>query len=185
MSHDSARKAGPLGVPDDVSQRMYDVLALTAQRLFPVGTSPEGIVKRHVWRNRRYVGEKHGKVQDWRGWSVNLRALESGYSTVYADYFINALTRSENSLLFGSDFADVLAMHHTFVFVFVTSCDVATLDTFSESGYNVRRINRIIHPGILMSSEDFMAVSAELWLTRVLDLLKLQQRLCQHKSRGA
>lgn len=76
-------------------------------------------------------------------------------------------------------------MHHTFVFVFVTSCDVATLDTFSESGYNVRRINRIIHPGILMSSEDFMAVSAELWLTRVLDLLKLQQRLCQHKSRGA
>lgn len=156
---------------------MYEVIALTVSQLFPPGTDPAGIVKRHVWRNAKYVGIVNGEVQVWYGVSANLRVLEQGYRTIYMDYIYNALPAETRERLFGITFSQAISTLDPFIFLYVTSCPVRFSQYVREKGFVFRQINDVIHPGCVIDILDFLDTSTNAWSQTALKLLKLQQYL--------
>lgn len=182
MPHHRPRPTSPRGVPDDVSRRMYDVLALTAQRLFPDGTDVSTLVKAHTWYDALYLGVVDNKVARWQGWSLSCRKLANGYRTLYFDYVRNLLPKSECDRLFGTSFCEEINGTDEFLYLFVTTCPLSSRSIFEAGGFTIQEFSSTIHPGKLFSREALMSTSELECSDYGLQLLSLQAFVRKNRS---
>jgi hypothetical protein len=115
-----------------------------------------------------------GEVQAWYGWSVNFKSLNKGYRTLYFDYVENTLAEDMRVKLFGEALAQLIESLTSFVFLFVTSCAYKDRAIFTEQNFMFRRINNVIHPGVLSEPGALLATSVEMWTDKAIHLLTLQ-----------
>jgi hypothetical protein len=162
------------GIPEVVDTHMRRVLQLVTEAIKP-GSSY--LVKRHVWRNIDYVGSDDGKIVEWRGWSANLRKVDARYKTIYIDYVENLLGPSERLRLFGELFTTLLENKSRFIFLYVTSCSFSDCNRVTAEGFVYRRINEVIHPGIILEIKSFLDNPASNWTEYGMRLLNLQHHL--------
>jgi len=162
-------------VPEAVSERMRLVLEETVEQIVP---NSRVIVKKHVWRNAKYVGMSGEKVAIWRGWSANLRMLDPRFGAIYIDYAETSNSTSENEQLFGFAFSESIKLINPFIFLFVTSCSIKKQEEIIAACFTFRQINATIHPGIVTSPKEFFDLPLNQWANIGSELLYLQHSIC-------
>ncbi|MCS6836819.1 MAG: hypothetical protein NZ750_12480 [Anaerolineae bacterium] len=150
------------GVPLAVYQRMYEVLAQALEQVLPSGIAPEMVIRKHVWYNSKYVGIASGQVQAWFGWRANMRPFNDDWRTLYIDYVPNKLPREERMRLFGQEFTQKIDGMGSFVFFFTTSFPFSRRQKVLDQGLTFRRIDDVVHPGVLMDACQFLDIQLAL-----------------------
>lgn len=163
-------------------ERAQSVLYETIRIIFPLNVDPAPLIKRHVWRDRKYVGEANGKVAAWQGWSANLNQIDFRYKAVYVDFVDNSLTFEERQRLFGSDFAAATHNWGSFVNLFVLDFPLSAVDTIRSEGFTPRIMARVAHACILASMDDFISTSVSYWASHLARLILMQRLLSIHRK---
>jgi len=158
------------------------VLYETIKILFPINIDPNKIIKTHVWRDRKYVGEANGRVVSWQGWSANLSTVDFRYRTIFIDRVPNVLSVEERTKLFGWDFAKTIAKLDEFVVLFVLDFPVDTYELILAEGFTPRLMSKAVHACVITTPDDFVAYSAHHWSSKVARLVLLQRLLSQHRK---
>jgi hypothetical protein len=117
-----------------LKQQIRNVLFETIRILCPVNVDPDSLIKPHNWRDRKYVGEKEGRVVTWRGYSANLVAVDFRYRAIFIDFVDNVLSQQEKVQLFGEDFAQAISDLPYFVIMFVLDFPLETLKAIKDQG---------------------------------------------------
>ena len=168
----------PIDMQDkDLQQYMHNVLVDTIRILFPITVNPHMLISRHSLDNVLYVGELNGKPNSWRGWSVNLASVDSGYRTIYIDCAENNLLDGERLRLFGDSFSQATNGMKSFVVVSVGGLHVRHRETVLSEGFIVMDIGQTLHACIVSTPEDFQAHSMAFWAAKVARLFNLQRAL--------
>lgn len=168
------------GVPDAVSERMRIVLEGVCDQV-ELGSST--LVKRHVWYNTVYVGTTGERAAAWYGWSANLRKVNQQYKTIYIDYITLPKPFDKLKDLFGSVFTNAIGSAETVVFLYVTSCPYVSKDKIRQAGYIFRQVNNIIHPGIILTTNELFNTPLTTLYTLGFELIKLQFMVCSDASK--
>lgn len=163
-----------MSVPSEIDNAMFDILTRVWERLSPTPADPlHSPVKRHVWRNEKYVGVANGRVQAWYGWSANFRRW--GYRTLYIDYVANTLALDRRYQLFGDIFSQDIDELSEFVFMFVASVSSDIKDKVIENGFTYRKLNKRLHPGYIIKTDLHIAKSTDYWSNKGLALMSFQK----------
>lgn len=163
-----------MSVPPEIDNAMYDILTRVWERLGPAPADPlRSPVKRHVWRNEKYVGVANGQVQAWYGWSANFKKW--GYRTLYIDYVVNTLAPDKRYQLFGDVFSRDIDELSEFVFMFVASVSSEIKDKVIENGFTYRKLDKRLHPGYIIRTDLHIAKSTDYWSNKGLALMSFQK----------
>lgn len=167
---------------DDLNSRLVDVLSDAIRTLFPLTPDPRKLVKKHVWRDRRYVGENDGKVAAWRGMSANLVELDFRYRAVFSDVVENNLPVRERYRLFGPAFTEHTLPHDRFVVLFVLDFPLGSEEEIIAQGFVPRRMHRTLHACVIAHPDEFLAQSVSHWTAKIVGLVLLQRVLSIHRK---
>lgn len=165
-----------------LDQQMTSVLAETIKILFPLDVDPSNLIKPHVWRDRRYVGEKDGRVLAWRGWSANLVEVDFRYRAIFFDVVDNLLPGEERVRLFGADFAHAVSDAPRFVVMFVLDFPTDSVEVIKDQGFVPRTLSRAAHACIIAGIEEFLDSPILYWAAKVARLVMLQRVLSIHRK---
>lgn len=154
---------------------MRYVAAETVGIVFPSRLDGEALVRQHVWRDARYVGRSAEKVVVWRGWSVNLSAVDAKYRNIYIDVVENSLPISERFRLFGDDFAVAIDGLREYVVLFVTALPADSCDEIRARGFIPRLLTTVAHGCIIADVSAFLEGSAAEWAEQLSRLVLLQR----------
>lgn len=163
---------------------MQDVAAETVGIVFPSRTGGESLVRRHAWRDARYVGRSAGKVVTWRGWSVNLSEVEPRYRNIYIDKVDNTLPVSERFRLFGEDFAEAIQGFAQFIALFVTALPADSGDEIRARGFVPRMLTTVAHGCIVTDVQSFLKGSISEWAEQLSRLVLLQRMISVSRAPG-
>lgn len=162
------------GVPDTINQRMHAILEGVVLEIAP---GHQSLVKPHIWRNVDYVGRSGDSIAVWRGWNANLKSVDPRYRSIYIDCVLKIDHVEENEALFGSLFAHILSQTQPLIFLYVTQCLYSQSSEVEASGFVYRRINRVIHPGVAFSVDQFFDTTTSQIIQRGVELIQLQHHL--------
>jgi hypothetical protein len=165
-----------------IEQHIKSVLRETIKILFPLYADTDGLIKRHAWRNKKYLGEHMGKVVAWQGWSANLVAVDFRYRAIFIDVVDNVLPTSERIRLFGDDFANAINHMQQFVVMFVLDFPVGAVGEIKKQGFIPRTMSRSIHACVIAEPHDFILHSPIYWAAQVVKLVILQRFLSIHRK---
>lgn len=158
------------------------VLFESIKTLFPLQVDPNDLIKSHVWRDRKYVGESQGRVVAWQGWSANLSSLDFRYRTIFVDRVSNVLSYDERTRLFGWDFAKAVAKYDEFVVMFVLDFPLDTYETILSEGFIPRIMTRAAHACVIAEPDNFSRQSTHHWASQIVRLVILQRLLSRHRK---
>lgn len=167
---------------DTLDQHIKEVLTETIRILFPINVDPNQLIKPHVWRDKKYVGQQNNKIVVWKGWSANLVAVDFRYRAVFVDVVENVLPVQERVHLFGEDFSAAIAGLSRFVVMFVLDFPLETIESIKEQGFVPRIMNRVLHACTIASVEEFVNLSVLHWTAKVARLVVLQRILSIHRK---
>ena len=167
---------------DELNSRLADVLSDSIRTLFPLTPDPRKLVKKHVWRDRKYVGEVDGKVATWRGTSANLVELDFRYRAIFMDVVENNLPVWERYRLFGPVFAEHTLKYDRFVVMFVLDFPPGSEGEIIAQGFVPRRMNRTLHACVIVHPDEFLAQSVSHWTAKIVGLVLLQRVLSIHRK---
>lgn len=159
-----------------------NVLTETIKILFPITTQPDHLIKRHVWRDKKYLGMADNKVVVWRGWSANLVAIDFRYRAIFIDVVENVLPVAEREKLFGKEFAQAISDMERFVVLFVLDFPKNALQHIIDQGFIPRHMGRVAHACIIASVENFLSLPALYWAAKTARLVMLQRMLSTHRK---
>lgn len=161
----------------DFDKQAQLVLFEAIRALFPLGANPSEIIKRHSWRDRRYVGEMNARVVSWNGWSANLSTIDPRYRTLYIDSVPNVFSMDERTTLFGYHFAESVEKFDNFVVQFVLDFPPEAHQIILNEGFIPRPLTRSVHACIISDIRDFTSVSSHHWALQLVRLANLQVNL--------
>ena len=164
-----------------INQQIKTVLSEAIQILFPVSVDPVTLIKRHVWRNRNYVGEYNNRVVVWKGWSANLVSVDFRYRVIFVDVVDNVLPYQEKVRLFGPDFAAKINNFDKFVVLYVTDFPLNTVEDIKKQGFIPRRTPKALHACVILEIEEFINMPALYWAAKITKLVLLQKFLSTHR----
>lgn len=167
---------------DILNQQIKNVLFETIQNLFPMSVDPNNLIKPHIWRDKKYLGEKNGRVITWRGYSANLVEIDFRYRAIFIDVVDNILPSEERVRLFGEDFANAISSLSQFVVMFVLDFPLDTLQDIKGQGFTPRRMTKALHACIVVSIDEFLATHPLYWSAKVARLVLLQRVLSIHRK---
>ncbi|MCS6802749.1 MAG: hypothetical protein NZ773_12520 [Dehalococcoidia bacterium] len=165
-----------------LSDWLRQVIEETVLLLFPGRPLPAGLVKRHVWRDQKYVGAAAGRVVPWEGWSANLANLDARYRAIFADVVDNILPESERYRLFGDAFSEEIRELNRFVVLFVLDFPLETEQDIILAGFTPRRMARVLHACKIVSVEEFLDKTTLHWAAVLTRLVMLQRFLSIHRK---
>jgi hypothetical protein len=165
-----------------MNTQMKRVLSETVRILFPLTAEPDALVKPHVWRDRRYVGEFGGKVAAWRGWSANLVRVDFRYRAVFVDLVENTLPLEDQLRLFGEPYVAATATMTRYVIMFVLDFPLDAVETISKQSFVARYLTTTAHACVIATVDEFMDISPLQWAARVARLVMLQRLLSIHRK---
>lgn len=165
-----------------LDSQIKSVLYESIKILFPTNSNPSTIIKRHVWRDRNYVGEKDGKVVAWHGWSANLVSIDFRYRAIFIDVVDNTLPPTKRVELFGSAFETAIADLSQFLVMFVLDFPTNSASAIQEQGFIPRHLPRALHACAIVGIDEFLACSSFHWAARVARLIMLQRFLSIHRK---
>ncbi|MBE7550151.1 MAG: hypothetical protein HS126_03625 [Anaerolineales bacterium] len=165
-----------------MNQQIRNVLFETIQILFPLNVDPGSLIKPHNWRDRRYVGEKDGRVVTWRGYSANLVAVDFRYRAIFIDTVDNVLPQLERVQLFGEDFAQAISDLPHFIVMFVLDFPLETLQAIRDQGFTPRKMPKALHACIITSIDEFIASHPFYWSAQIARLVVVQRILSIHRK---
>ncbi len=165
-----------------LEQHMADVLYETIRTLFPLVPNSPALIKKHSWRDRRYVGEVNGKLITWRGLSANLVQIDFRYRAVFIDLVQNVLPLEERYRLFGPAFAEGTLAYDQFVVLFVLDFPPESEADIIAQSFVPRRMSRSIHACVVAHPEEFLSQSVEHWTAKVVRLVLLQRVMSTHRK---
>jgi hypothetical protein len=79
-----------------MNDHIKQILSEAIKILFPLDVDPGSLIKPHMWRDRKYVGEFNGKVVPWQGWSANLNSVDFRYRAIFADVVENMIPKDRS-----------------------------------------------------------------------------------------
>ena len=161
---------------------VISVLYETTKIIFPVNIEPNDYIKRHAWRDRKYVGEVNGRVSTWQGWSANLTHVDFRYRAVFIDLVENNLPYEDRVKLFGLDFAQATENYKRFVILFVLDFPIDTAKIIKSEGFVPRYMTKVVHACQICSEEEFLSMSASHWAAKLSRLILLQRVLSIHRK---
>lgn len=165
-----------------LEQHMAAVLYEATRTLFPLAPNPRDLIKRHTWRDRRYLGEVDGKVLSWKGLSTNLVQIDFRYRAIFLDLVQNILPIQERHRLFGPVFTQNTLQYDRFVVMFVLDFPLESEADIVAQGFVPRRMNRALHACVVAHPEEFLSQSVEHWTAKVVRLVLLQRVLSTHRK---
>jgi hypothetical protein len=165
-----------------LENHMAEVLFEATRTLFPLASNPRGLIKGHVWRDRRYVGEFAGKVNVWRGFSVNLVQVDFRYRAIFLDIVENVLPVKERYRLFGADFTEYTLQYDRFVVMFVLDFPLDSESEIIAQGFIPRRMTKGLHACVIAGPEEFLSQTASHWAAKIVRLVLLQRVLSIHRK---
>lgn len=166
----------------DLDGRIQDVLAEAISILFPAEFDPRELIKRHVWRDRAYVGMHDGKVVSWRGWSANLVTYDSHYRAVFVDVVDNVLPVWQRIELFGEDFALAIEGLPQLVVLFVLDFPVDSMPQIRRQGFVPRLLTRSVHACVVAGLDEFFEQPILYWAAKIVKLVLFQRVLSTHRK---
>ena len=168
---------------DIVKFKLKQVIKRSAAILFPLQREQiEKLVKPHIWRDRKYVGEVSGKVCSWSGYSINIAYLDSRYRGLFADYVQNTLSLFDRLQLFGNEFTEATQNFSSFVVIFNLDIPLEATEIVTSLGFIPRRLNRSSHICLIYSPEDFLDAPLEFISLKVAEMVILQRNLAIHRQ---
>ena len=165
-----------------LDQHISAVLHEAIRTLFPLASDPGSLIKSHVWRDRRYVGEAAGRVVAWKGRSANLVQIDFRYRAIFIDLVQNVLPLAERYRLFGPTFVERTQAYDQFVVLFVLDFPLETEADIIAQGFVPRRMNRALHACVVAHPDEFLSQSVEHWTAKVVRLVLLQRVLSTHRK---
>jgi hypothetical protein len=165
-----------------LDHHIKEVLTETIKIVFPVNVEPANLIKRHVWRDKKYLGTAHNKVVAWCGWSANLVSVDFRYRAIFIDVVDNILPFQERERLFGRDFSDAISNKPQFVVMFVLDFPTHAIETIKTQGFVPRKMGRVLHACVIASIEQFHALPALYWAAKTARLVMLQRVLSIHRK---
>jgi hypothetical protein len=165
-----------------LEQHMADVLYETARILFPLASDLRNLIKSHVWRDRKYLGEVNGKVATWKGFSANLVQIDFRYRAIFLDLVQNVLPVHKRHQLFGPAFTEHTLNYEQFVVMFVLDFPLNSEAEIIAQGFVPRRMQRGLHACEIASPEEFLSQSVFHWAGKVARLVLLQRLLSIHRK---
>lgn len=165
-----------------LERHMAEVLHEAIRAVFPLVPNPRSLIKRHRWRDRKYVGEVNGKVATWEGLSANLVHFDSRYRAIFLDLVQNELPVEERTRLFGPVFTEYTLKHSEFVVMFVLDFPIDSEAEIIAQGFVPRRMNRVLHACVVAHPDEFLSQSVLHWTAQVVRLVLLQRVLSTHRK---
>lgn len=162
--------------------RIQEVLTEAVSILFPGEVDLAGLLKRHVWRDRKYVGVHKGKVASWRGWSANLVTADSHYRAVFVDVVDNDLSVERRIELFGEDFAFAVENLRQFVVLFVLDFPLDAVPQIRQQGFIPRFLTRSVHACVIADPVEFLELPSLYWAAKIVKLVLFQRILSTHRK---
>jgi hypothetical protein len=164
-------------IEDHIRQSIWQAL----RALYPITPDIGSLLKPHVWRDRRYVGESAGRVLTWKGLSANLQRVDARMRTVYVDYVPYAYGADEAVALFGKDFADCLRSAGPSIVTFVLDFPHDTIDEITRTKFVPRLIGRKLHACVIKNVDAYLAVDPSAHASQIIELLMLQRALANQR----
>ena len=149
--------------------------------LYPTAPDPGALIKPHVWRDRRYVGESGGLVLTWKGLSANLQRVDARMRTVYVDYVPHAYGANEAVALFGKDFADCLRSAGPSIVTFVLDFPHDTIAEITRTGFVPRLIGRKVHACVITNCKVYLSIDPSVHASQIIELLMMQRALANQR----
>lgn len=166
----------------ELQTKIKDTLRQAIKILFPVGVDADAIIKKHIWRNKKYVGEYNGEVVSWKGLSANLTSIDFRYRVIFMDVVENILPIEERLRLFGQDFVTATQDMTQFVVMFVLDFPLSAIDEIKAQGFVPREMTRVAHACCIVSPEEFLTHTSLHWAAKVVRLVMLQRVLSIHRK---
>lgn len=166
----------------DIDSLIQAVLAEAVSILFPADFDAAGIIKRHVWRDRKYVGVYDGKVASWRGWSANLVTYDSHYRAVFIDVVDNVFSFEQRIELFGERFARVTSGIEQYVVLFVLDFPLDAIPQIEQQGFVPRLLTRSVHACVVVDLDEFVSQPILYWAAKVVKLVLFQRVFLTHRK---
>lgn len=167
--------------PSLVEHHIRQSISLALRVLYPTVLDIGSLVKPHVWRDRRYVGESGGLVLAWKGLSANIQRVDSRMRAVYVDVVPHRYDPVEAIALFGTDFADHLLAAGPAVVTFVLDFPSDARDEIIHVGLVPRAIGRKLHACVIDSIDSYLAADPSSHATHIVELLMLQRALANQR----
>lgn len=149
--------------------------------LYPTVSDTGALIKPHVWRDRRYVGESGGLVLAWKGMSANLQRADARMRAVYVDFVPYAYGDTDAVALFGNQFAEGLRGAGPSVVTLVLDFPHDAFDEITRTGFVPRLIGRNLHACVITSVDDYLAADPSVHATQIIELLMLQRALANQR----
>ena len=149
--------------------------------LYPTATDAGALIKPHVWRDRRYVGESGGLVLTWKGMSANLQRADARMRAVYVDFVPHAYGNTEAVALFGNDFAECLRRAGPSVVTFVLDFPHDAIGEITRIGLVPRLIGRNVHACVISNVDLYLGVDPSVHASQIIELLMLQRALANQR----
>ena len=166
---------------DALSSHMQGALSRALRALYPASPDVMSLVRVHVWRDRRYVGDHDGKVLAWNGFSANLRRVDSRMRTVYIDFVPHNYDQAMATELFGAEFALKLRETGPAVVTYVLDFPVDASAEITRAGFVPRIMGRTIHASAIASIGEYLATNPASHASTVIELLMLQKALANER----
>lgn len=166
----------------EIDRRIPEVICEAISILFPAELDASSLIKRHVWRDRRYVGEHKGRPVSWRGWSANLVTLDSHYRAVFVDVVDNVLPIEEGIRLFGEEFAAAIDGLDRYVVLFVLDFPIDAVPQICQQGFIPRQLTRSVHACAVASTGDFLDQPPLYWAAKLVKLVMFQRLMSTHRK---
>ena len=164
-----------------VEHHIQRSISLALRVLYPTVPDIGSLVKPHVWRDRRYVGESGGVVLAWKGLSANIQRADSRMRAVYVDVVPYRYDPVEAVALFGTDFADHLRAAGPAVVTFVLDFPRDARDEINRVGLVPRTIGRKLHACVVNSIDSYLAADPTSHASAIVELLMLQRALANQR----
>ena len=166
---------------DALSNHIQGALRRALRALYPATPDVMSLVRVHVWRDRRYVGDHAGKVLAWEGFSANLRRIDSRMRTVYVDFVPHNYDQAMATELFGAEFALKLRETGPAVVTYVLDFPVDASAEITRAGFVPRIMGRTIHASAIASIGEYLATNPASHASTVIELLMLQKALANER----
>lgn len=166
-----------------IKEKLKQVLSITASILFPLQQEEiNKLVKRHTWRDQKYVGKLAEKICAWSGYSINLAYLDSRYRGLFGDYVENYPPLNDCLKLFGQDFTYTINSLNSFVVIFNLDIPLGSIELVKSLGFIPRLMKRNSHICLVYSPQEFLEKPEELICFKVAEMVILQRNIAIHRK---
>jgi hypothetical protein len=149
--------------------------------LYPTVPDIANLVKPHVWRDRRYVGEANNRVLSWQGRSANIQRADARMRAVYVDLVTHRYAPEMAVSLFGKDFAEAVIKSAPAIVTFVLDFPQDTYHDIIRAGFTPRVIGRKLHACVLHTQDEYLSISPSDHASRIIELLMFQRALANQR----